>query len=292
MPFQQPPNQLEPPNNPESPADAIQAQDTPFNKGQRGGASMEAEAGTLEKAAHAEKTVTGKSGASHTVHSAIDGEEERFLEQTIAADPSIRRTLEVGCAYGIASLRICNALRGRARASHTILDPYQTSQWDGAGIRSLEEAGIVFFKLLEERSEYALPNLAENDPESYDLIFIDGWHTLDHTLVDCFYATRLLRTGGYLVVDDILLPPVRRVMDYLSHYPCYRIKGFVSGPENPTFKLRLVHWLGSIFPILKKTGLLHPDLRHRLFGVRTNRMVALQKVGPDNRPWDWYRLGI
>ena len=38
----------------------------------------------------------------------------------------------------------------------------------------------------------------------FDFIFIDGWHTFDYTLVDMFYADRLLRIGGYLLIDDAL----------------------------------------------------------------------------------------
>lgn len=246
----------------------------------------------LEATHQARTRVTGKSGRSHEVHSAIDPEEERFLEQIIAADPSVHRTLEVGCAYGIASLRICKAIQSRAGASHVILDPFQHSQWDGAGVRGLEEAGINFFKLLEERSEFALPRLAEEDPESYDLVFIDGWHTFDHTLIDCFYATRLLRVGGYLVVDDMVLPAVRRVVQYLAEYPCYRFHCSLNGPEQPTYRLRLLRWLGSLFSGIRDGGLLHADLQHRLFGSRTTRMVALQKTGPDARNWDWYWPGL
>jgi predicted O-methyltransferase YrrM len=236
----------------------------------------------------ASQQVTGRSGAAHRLHSAIDPEEGLFLERIVSSDPSVKRTLEVGCAYGLSSLHICKALQGRPGAKHTILDPFQNSQWDGAGIRNLEEAGVDYFEWIEELSEVALPRLLEGQEGRYDLVFVDGWHTLDHTLLDCFYATRLLRTGGYLVVDDIVLPPVRKALQYIAQYPCYRTFSTLSGKQSPTLRLRLLRALAGALPAQSRGSLLHPDLEHRLFGDRTVRMLALQKVSADTRNWDWY----
>jgi predicted O-methyltransferase YrrM len=232
--------------------------------------------------------VRGRSGMAHRLHSAIDPEEGQFLERIVKADPTIKRTLEVGCAYGLSSLHICTGLQGRAGARHTILDPFQNSQWDGAGIRNLEEAGVDYFEWIEELSEIALPRLLEEGEGGYDLVFVDGWHTLDHTLLDCFYATRLLRIGGLLVVDDIILPPVRRALSYVSQYPCYKPVSSLSAEQSPTLRLRMLRTFLSAVPAGRRRALLHPDLEHRLFGDRTVRMMALQKVGADTRGWDWY----
>ncbi len=236
----------------------------------------------------ASQQVTGRSGAAHRLHSAIDPEEGLFLERIVSSDPSVKRTLEVGCAYGLSSLHICKALQRRPGAKHTILDPFQNSQWDGAGIRNLEEAGVDYFEWIEELSEIALPRLMEEQEGRYDLVFVDGWHTLDHTLLDCFYATRLLRPGGYLVVDDIVLPPVRKALQYIAQYPCYRTFSTLSGKQSPTLRLRLLRALAGALPAQSRGSLLHPDLEHRLFGDRTVRMLALQKVSADTRNWDWY----
>jgi predicted O-methyltransferase YrrM len=237
---------------------------------------------------YAGQRVRGRSGMDHRLHSAIDPEEGLFLERIINADPAITRTLEVGCAYGLSSLHICTGLQGRLGARHTILDPFQNSQWDGTGIRNLEEAGVDYFEWIEELSEIALPRLLEEREGGYDLVFVDGWHTLDHTLLDCFYATRLLRTGGYLVVDDIILPPVRRAMRYVAQYPCYKVSGSLSAEQSPTLRLRMLRTVLGVVPEERRRALLHPDLEHRLFGDRTVRMLALQKVSADARSWDWY----
>jgi predicted O-methyltransferase YrrM len=195
------------------------------------------------------RSVVGRSGETHYLHSEVDHEEGALLFNTIRDDISIVKTLEVGCAFGLSSLHICKALQSRTRASHTIIDPFQTTQWDGVGVKHLEEAGIRFFNLVEVKSEFALPRILEQGEGRFDFIFIDGWHTFDHTLLDCFYATRLLRVGGYLAIDDVIFPAVRRVVDFVLNYPCYE----------------LFRSLGT-------------DLR----------MVVLKKISEDRRNWDWH----
>lgn len=155
-------------------------------------------------------TITGRDGKTHPLHSAIDQEESDFLYNLVRGDAGIKKTLEVGCAYGLASLSICLAAKHRAGASHTIVDPFQNTQWDGIGIKHLKEAGVDFFTLIESKSEFGLPQILRESEGQFDLVFVDGWHTFDHALLDCFYATRLLRVGGYLAVDDANFESVGR----------------------------------------------------------------------------------
>ena len=77
--------------------------------------------------------------------------------------------------------------------------------------------------------------------EQYDLIFIDGMHTFDYTLVDFFYADMLLPVGGLLILvcrvkvfriwgwydfllilqDDLQMPAVSKVKEYVSKNRAY-----------------------------------------------------------------------
>jgi predicted O-methyltransferase YrrM len=86
--------------------------------------------------------VVGRSGQVHKLDSAIERDEGQCLFATIQDDPTIRKTLEVGCAYGLSSLYICAATRNRVGALHTVIDPFQNTVWDGVGIKNLAEFGI------------------------------------------------------------------------------------------------------------------------------------------------------
>jgi len=233
-------------------------------------------------------SVVGRSGQVHKLHSNIDREEGQFLFSIIKNDSTIRKTLEVGCAYGLSSLHICSALRDRLGASHTIVDPFQNTQWDGVGIRNLEAAGIDFCTLIETKSEFALPNLLETKEGQFDFVFIDGWHTFDHTLLDCFYATRLLRVGGVLAIDDVGFPSVKRVVDFLKNYPCYEEHGSVAVKQSRSWRKLGVRFLLS--PIRQATwaNMLSRNLYRRIFEDQSNNMVALRKSIEDKRNWDWH----
>lgn len=188
------------------------------------------------------------------MHSGISRDEGKFIYNLIQSDPRINHTLEVGCAYGLSSLNICAALRGRNGAKHIIVDPFQNTQWQSVGISNLIREELSWFELIEERSEFALPRIAASRENQFEFIFIDGWHTFDHTMIDCFYATRLLGVGGYLVIDDANFPSISKVIRYLENYPCYQLFGSV-----------------KIDP-----------------GSERSSLVALQKRTEDLRPWNWY----
>lgn len=225
-------------------------------------------------------TAVGSGGKIHQIHSAIDRDEGEFVYGLIRDDPRITRTLEVGCAFGLSSLFICAALKERPQAEHTIVDPFQNSQWDGVGIRSLREAGFDFFTLIEEPSEIALPRLLSENEGRYDLVLIDGWHTFDQTLLDCYYALRLLRVGGVLVIDDVEFNSVRRVVAYLRNYPFLEHAGSVRR-ERRDLLSRFVRLFGRYWDMA---------IGHKAKRTHRSRvtMAALRKVSSDERNWDWH----
>jgi predicted O-methyltransferase YrrM len=233
-------------------------------------------------------SVVGRSGTVHRLHSAIDPWKGDFLFNIIRGDPGIVNTLEVGCGYGLSSLFICSALQGRHGAAHTIIDPFENWYWDGVGIKNLEEAGLRFFTLIESKSEFALPTLLEQGEGAFDFIFIDGWHTFDQTMVDCFYATRLLRVGGYLAIDDVNFPSVRRAVEFLLRYPCYELAGSVRARRQRSRKEVLVRrWMSPVSP-RRWARLLARPLYRKLVEDDETSMVALKKAIQDTRDWGWH----
>ena len=44
-----------------------------------------------------------------------------------------------------------------------------------------------------------------------DLIFMDDGHRFDDNLLELYYAHRLLKVGGVLVMHDVWMPSVKKV---------------------------------------------------------------------------------
>lgn len=222
-------------------------------------------------------------GNRRTLRSNLSRREGTAIYDLIRGDSSIEKTLEIGCAYGISSLFICEALQGRPNARHTILDPYQ-KDWKGIGILNLRRAGFDCFRFVESPSEYFLPALAEKEKGRYDFILIDGWHTFDHVMLDFFYSNLLLRVGGYLAIDDASLPAISKAVDYILTYPAYRQHCEVR--ETAGFGAIAAGLLSRLIPKKAGKALLPGKASGALY--RNPSFIVLEKTAEDNRRWDWY----
>lgn len=127
-----------------------------------------------------------------------------------------RRTLEVGLGWGVSALFICEGLlENGAGIGHVACDPYQfeSPKFEGAGTRALEQAGIRdLVEFHAEESQILLPRLVA-EGRRFDLAFIDGSHRFERVFLDLVYASRLVRDGGIVFVDDSQLPAVRRSIE-------------------------------------------------------------------------------
>lgn len=184
-------------------------------------------------------------------------------------------SLEVGFAYGISTLFIGDALsKINQPVRHIVIDPFQSTDWNGIGLKNVERAGYgKFVDLHEEKSELVLPQLLAQNTV-LDAALIDGWHTFDHALVDFFYINKMLQVGGIIVLDDTSWPSVGRLVNHILTYGCYRV---FATPDPPV----VVAWC-------------LPFIRRMAYYVRLRRSkwpsaMALQKISPDERNFDWYR---
>ncbi len=116
---------------------------------------------------------------------------------------NLKKSLEIGMAYGISAAWI-----NKYTKNHTCIDPFQEAQWDNMGKKLNPKV-----KLIEEVSYLAFPQLIE---EEFDLIYIDGFHTFDYTLIDIFYADKLLKIGGFVIIDDVKLKGVNECVNYIK----------------------------------------------------------------------------
>ncbi len=157
----------------------------------------------------------------HRLHSHLPDLECRLLQAWIAANPP-GRVLEIGMAQGISSVAIAEALASLGKVHYDIVDPNQHTEWNSLGVWNLTRAGFAdSYILWEEPSEYYLPRLAAAG-EIVDLVFVDGWHSFEQTLVEFYYINRLLPVGGIVIFDDIQLPSIAKFIGYLGRIPSYQ----------------------------------------------------------------------
>lgn len=133
----------------------------------------------------------------------------------LAVAEGAKRTIEVGLALGMSALFLCQAVLPRG-GRHVAVDPFQAESWNGAGLRTLREAGVEeLVEVIEEESQLALPRLVAEGRE-FDFAFVDGDHRFEGVFLDLYFMTRLVRPGGLVVVDDMWMPAVRTAVAYVE----------------------------------------------------------------------------
>jgi predicted O-methyltransferase YrrM len=128
------------------------------------------------------------------------------------------RTVEIGLAYGISALHICEGLLENAgRASrHVVIDPNQATRFSDCGLQFLDEAGVgEMVELHAEDSRISLPRFLD-EARRFDLAFVDGNHRFDGVFVDLCYLGRLVQPGGIVFLDDYQLPAVARATSFFT----------------------------------------------------------------------------
>jgi predicted O-methyltransferase YrrM len=214
-------------------------------------------------------------GVQHPLRFAMsEAEGELIIEVFESTKPDV--SLEIGFAYGIATLFACTALdRNEKPCRHIVLDPLQSSLFAGMGLTNIRRAGYErFVDFIQAPSEIALPQLLDAQTRIQAAI-IDGFHTFDHALVDFFYVNKMLDVGGVIIFDDVNMPSIARLISHITTYPSYRVLKGTAMPRAPNPFVSLRRRLNA-------KGL---SARHS----RDNpSCIALQKVVPDAREWDWH----
>ncbi|OPZ84657.1 MAG: O-methyltransferase [bacterium ADurb.Bin429] len=178
----------------------------------------------LEEIYSSRKVYDASGEAVSVFPTSIPCEEGMALYQLVkTAKPDT--TLEIGMAYGVSTLFICQALRENGHGRHIVIDPYQTTPngWKSIGLLNLERAGmreLVTFH--EDSSHAALPRvLAEGT--RVQMAFIDGSHRFADVLLDLYFTDKLLDVGGCMVFDDLWFVPVRKALAFALRNMPYRL---------------------------------------------------------------------
>ena len=166
-------------------------------------------------------TVNGPKGEKHPLHSNTSEAQCKFLESIILKIQA-RVAVEIGLAYGISSLAICEALRHQENPQHHIIDPLQ-ADWHDIGLLNLEKAGFLEnVKFYREYSHIALPKIQTSGLIA-DFAYADTTKVFDVLMVDVFYLHKILRVGGILVLDDCNFPGIRKLARFLCHHPGWKL---------------------------------------------------------------------
>jgi predicted O-methyltransferase YrrM len=219
------------------------------------------------------------------INSQISLDEGLFLQQVVEGiKPQV--TLEIGVAFGISSMFICEVLDRLGTSKHIGIDlgPIKKAGTDeldrfGLGLLNLKRCG--YGHLVESYalpSEIALPGLLRRG-QRLQFAFIDGWHSFDHAMVDFFYVNKMLDVGGTVVFHDAAHPNIMKLLKYISMYPSYRIFKEISRPK-------------AIFSTQRKG--VEKLIAYALFLIRRlypyrPTCVAMEKICEDTRDWTWFR---
>jgi predicted O-methyltransferase YrrM len=214
-------------------------------------------------------------------------EGEGALLREIVRRVKPRVSLEIGFAYGVSTLYICDELAEvNPSARHIVMDPFQSTQWRGIGLRNVRQAGfgsMVDFR--EDHSEIVLPELVRSGLVA-DFALIDGWHTFDQVMVEFYYLNRLLRAGGVMAFDDADRRSVNRVIRHALNYPAYRV--FDAGRSHADRVSLAGRLRRSAVAIPGAAAVLRPDFVKRDWDLGVlGTCVALEKIGEDRRTSGW-----
>ncbi len=101
-----------------------------------------------------------RTGEAHTptgetvrIHSQIRPELIEPLYRTVRErQPDV--AVEVGMAFGMSSLAILSALNANGRGRLISIDPFQSSQWHGAGVAAVARSGFASRHTLIEAMDH------------------------------------------------------------------------------------------------------------------------------------------
>jgi predicted O-methyltransferase YrrM len=142
-------------------------------------------------------------------------------------------TIEIGLAYGISALFICEGLLNELNnARHVVVDPYPSTGFKNCGLQLLEEAGAAdLIEYHAAESQILLPRFL-SEGRRFELAFIDGSHVFDRVFLDLIYLGRLVHPGGIIFVDDYQLPAIVRAVSF-----CLTNLGWVLEEVSPADEL-------------------------------------------------------
>ncbi len=221
----------------------------------------------------------------------IPRDECELLYRQVSATRATQ-AIEVGMAFGISTLCLCDALcrttplQTGKRPHLVVMDPFQHgSIWQGVGLDQVRSAGFGDMVEFHERTSHAvLPELAAKEYR-IEFAFIDGSHMFDQALIDFFYVDQMLESGGVIVFDDVGLQSINAVVRFVLANRAYELVEVLEqsrtgvGNRGKRLVKRFLRHFGRTD---KDPAPAHQELFRQLEWAYA---VALRKVAPDSRDW-------
>lgn len=170
---------------------------------------------------YATNTVLDAAGKRIPVRENVAAENAEGVYRAVLVERA-SRVLEIGMANGITSLAVLTALNELGSGGQLVsVDPFQLTDWQSIGVLNVERAGFSeSHALIAEPDFLALPALLR-DGETFDFVYVDGWHNFDYTLLDFFYADKMLRVGGIVGFNDCDWKGVLRALRFVERHRHY-----------------------------------------------------------------------
>ena len=138
--------------------------------------------------------------------------EEAELIYIILTQTEVKKTLEIGFAYGCSAAYIISA----TNSIHYAIDAKQEERWNNLGIKNLEKLKLDHhLRLQHDWSHNALPELLKQGLK-FDFVLIDGDHKFDGIMNDFYYVDLLLNFGGYVLFDDLYMKSTQIVVNWIT----------------------------------------------------------------------------
>jgi predicted O-methyltransferase YrrM len=237
-------------------------------------------------------SVVTDTGITRPLEGNIPEQEGAFIQEIIKqTQPKI--SVEIGLAYGISTLYICEALQEVNAIKHIVIDPIQNlpygnlpygrdspSGWEGVGLTNIRRAGYSDIVDFHDVPSYQYLAQLSAEHATIDFAFIDGAHNFDYVLVDVFLIDKLLKRGGIIILDDVSYPSIRSVCRYVLsnlRYKCIgpRVK------QKIALSKRLASMVSSKMPLGKKVFSPELTLPDWQLNLPSSNYVALQKLEDD-----------
>jgi predicted O-methyltransferase YrrM len=190
------------------------------------------------------------------------------------------KTLEIGMAYGLSTLFICQAHHDNGSGAHIAIDPFEDTRFKSIGLLNIKRANLEqLLRFYRSSSDEVLPQLCAQK-DRFDFAFIDGSHLFDRVLVDFFYIDKLLNAGGHVAFDDLWMPAVRKAASFILKNRAYTLVRLPSKPKTSVW--RRVLRIG-------RRIVQSPFGRDWTLKFVPQNVVVFKKVAHDSRHWQFHR---